>query len=83
MPNYRLQLFGSDLPCIAEIDFMMQTLIRNIEDIPTALHILVHECDSGRLIVIRADVHTLDTQSLIIGKNSTLEKSCFFFFVAS
>ena len=57
MPNYRLQLFGSDLPCIAEIDFMMQTLIRNIEDIPTALHILVHECDSGRLIVIGADVH--------------------------
>ncbi len=67
MPNYSLQLFGSDLPCIAEIYFMMQALIRNIEDIPLALHILVHECDSSRLIVIRANMHTLNAFTLVIG----------------
>lgn len=68
MPDYSPQLFGSDLPCIAEINFMMQALICNAEDIPPVLHILVHECNGSRLIIIRADVHTLNAQTLIIGK---------------
>ena len=72
MPDHSLQPFGRDLPCIAEIDFMMQTVIRNIEDIPLTLHVLVHKCDSGRFIVIGTDVHTLNAQALVIGQKFDL-----------
>ena len=74
MPDYRFQSFGCDSPCIAQINFMMQALICNIEDIPLALHILVHECDSSRFIIIRADVHTLNALSLVIGQELDLGK---------
>lgn len=38
MPYHSFQFFRSDPPGIAEIDFMMQALVRNIRSIPHRLH---------------------------------------------
>ena len=46
---------------IAQIDFVVESCIGNIQLVPVGFHIVVHEINGGRLIVIRADVHTLNT----------------------
>lgn len=79
MSDHSFQLFRSDPPCIAEIDFMMQALVRNIQSIPLALHILVHKCDSSWLIIIGSDVHTLNAFALVIGKKLSLGEIGFLF----
>lgn len=51
---------------IAQINFVMVSCVRNIQLISVCFHIVVHEINGGRLIIVRADVHTLNTQTLII-----------------
>ena len=53
MSDDRFQFFGRRLSCVAQIDFMMETLIRDIERITLIKHIFVHEGDSLRLAVFR------------------------------
>ena len=50
----------------------MEALFGNVQHIALFLHELMHQCYSRRFIIIRTDVHALNTQTLIIGKEVNL-----------
>ena len=79
MPDHSLQLLRHNPPCIAKIDFMMQALVRNIQLIPLALHIFMHQRYCGWLIIIGSDLHTLNAFALVIGKKLSLGEIGFLF----
>ena len=78
MPDYRLQLFRGNLPGITQVDFMVAAFISNVQRIALFLHELMHRFHGLRLIIIRADVHALNAQSLVNGQKLHLREVRFF-----
>ena len=62
----RLQSICRRLPRIAKIDFMMSADVVNGNQASLALGILHHRFNRRRFIIIRADVHALYAQPLIV-----------------
>lgn len=65
MSNDCFPFFGSNLSCVRQIDFVMQSFIVYIINISVLLQISIHECNGCRLIIKRTQVHNLNTQSFI------------------
>ena len=65
VPDYGFQLVQRGLSCVTQIDFVVVSRISNVKDIPLFRHKLMHELHCCRLIVVWADVHTLNTEPLV------------------
>ena len=63
MPDHSLQFLQRDLTRIREIDLMVQSLVRDIQNIALFFHKSVHPIDGGRLVVIGSGMPTQDRLS--------------------
>ena len=75
MPYYGLQLFRGDFPCVTQIYFMVQTLIRDIQIIALRFHVFMHYLNSSRLIIIGPYMHAvsfseIESPSLLVRRGS-------------
>ena len=61
MSYHRFQFLRSNFSGIAQVDFMVKPLICDIQRITLPFHIFMHQCDYLRFIIVRTDMHTLDT----------------------
>lgn len=75
----RLAFLRCHPPCITQINFVVHSLISNIQCISLFFHKSVHLIYCSRLIVIRSDMHTLYTQTFIIRKELNFGEILFLF----
>lgn len=79
MPDHSLAFLRCHPPCITQINFVVHSLISNIQCISLFFHKSVHLIYCSRLIVIRSDMHTLYTQTFIIRKELNFGEILFLF----
>ena len=68
MADHRFQFLRRGFPDVAQIDLMVQALIRDVRHIPLLLQIPVHLFHRGRFVIIGPDMHALDAQAFIPGQ---------------
>ena len=72
------QLLRRYFPRIAQINLVVHSPIRYIQCVSLFFHKAVHCIYRNSLIVIRSDMHTLYTQTFLIGNKLNLRKILFF-----
>jgi hypothetical protein len=72
MPYHGFQLIGRRFSGIAEIDLMVQALIRDIQGISLLFHERMHHGHGGGLFIIWPNVHALHAQALVNGQKLRL-----------
>ena len=81
MPDDSLQLFGRGLSGVSQVDFVMMPPFRNVERIPLLFHEAMHKLHSRGLIIVWADMQTLNADSFIISQELYLREVRFLFFL--
>ena len=72
MTDHGPELLRSDLSGVAEVYLMMQPRVGNVGDKTLAFYEIMHLPHRRGFIVVRADMHALDAQSLVICKELRL-----------
>lgn len=68
MPYDRLQFFRGAFSRVAQINLVMTAAFIYVQIIAVRFHIFMHERDGFRLVIVRADMQTLDANALVIGQ---------------
>ncbi len=83
VPDDRLPFLRRYLSGVAQIDFVMEALIGDVQRIPLLFHELMHQLYRRGFVVIGTDVHALYAQALFIGEKLGLGEVRLFFLPAS
>lgn len=65
VPDDRLEFLGSYLAGIRQIDLVMAPILLQIDHVTLLAREGIHGLDRGGLIIVAADVQTLDAQPLV------------------
>lgn len=79
MPDSGFPFLRSNSSGIAQINFMVQSLIRNIQSVSLTFHKLMYHRYCDKLVIIRTDMHTLYAQTLIVGQKLYFGEIIFLF----
>ena len=80
MPNHRLQFFRRGFSWVGKVDFVVETGGREVVGVAGCGDEVVHKFHGFRLLVVGADVHYLNAETVVDGEKLGLRTVNLFLF---